>query len=102
MPTPTNFWPPYMGSTFCTDQEKAELHTYIEHENYDEILEKNPELFVHPQNMRPDRCNNWHFKLPEPEVNVTPAINEAENQLNEDEIAGLDQSEYNLGTLDSD
>ena len=48
MPTPTNFWPPYMGSTFCTDQEKAELHTYIEHENYDEILEKNPELFVHP------------------------------------------------------
>ena len=39
MPTPTNFWPPYMGTTFCTDEEKAQLHTYIDQENYDEILD---------------------------------------------------------------
>ena len=90
MPTPTNFWPPYMGTTFCTDQEKAELHTYIEHENYDKTLERNPELFVHPMDMRPDRCNNWHFKLPEPEVEAAAVVNEAENELNEDEIAGID------------
>ena len=52
--------------------------------------------------MRPDRCNNWHFKLPEPEVEAAAVVNEAENELNEDEIAGIDQSEYNLGSLESD
>ena len=52
--------------------------------------------------MRPDRCNNWHFKLPEPEVFTPEEVKEAENELNEDEIAGMDRSEYNLGTMESD
>ena len=52
--------------------------------------------------MRPDRCNNWHFKLPDPEVVTPEEVKEAENELNEDEIAGMDRSEYNLGTMESD
>ena len=59
-------------------------------------------MFVHPMNMRPERCLNWHFKMPEASVDAAEATPEANNDLNEDEAAGLDKSEYNLGTLESE
>lgn len=65
MPTPTNYWPPYMGTEFIPENEKAEKHAnnLISPENYNRILAENPELYVHPQHMTPDRCQNMHFKL---------------------------------------
>ena len=64
MPTPTNFWPPYMGTEFISQHEKAEKHpNLISPEDYNRILEENPELYVHPDYMTADRCNNMHFKL---------------------------------------
>lgn len=50
MPTPTNFWPPYMGSEFIPEHEKAEKHAnnLISPDDYNRILAENPELYVHP------------------------------------------------------
>ena len=40
--------------------------------------------------------------MPEASVDAAEATPEANNDLNEDEAAGLDKSEYNLGTLESE
>lgn len=63
MPTPTNFWPPYMGTEFIPEHEKAEKHNLINPGNYEHVLAENPELYVHPLHMTPERCNNLHFRL---------------------------------------
>ena len=64
MPTPTNYWPPYMGTEFISPHEKAEKHpNLISPEDYNRIIEENPDLYVHPDYMTADRCNNMHFKL---------------------------------------
>ena len=49
-PTPTNFWPPYIGNEFIPDSEKEEriCTSTIKLEDYDRVLEENPELHVHP------------------------------------------------------
>ena len=61
--TPTNFWPPYMGTEFIAPEEKQEKHNLISPEQYDRICEENPELYVHPLHMKPGRTNNMHFRL---------------------------------------
>ena len=50
MPTPTNFWPPYMGTEFIPEHEKAEKHSsnLISPDQYENILAQNPDLYVHP------------------------------------------------------
>ena len=64
MPTPTNFWPPYMGTEFIPEHEKAEKHqNLISPDDYERVVDENPELFVHPQHLRQDRCENMHFKM---------------------------------------
>ena len=48
-PTPTNFWPPYIGPDFIPESEKSELHpNLIDPAQYDKVLADNPELMVHP------------------------------------------------------
>ena len=68
-PTPTNFWPPYIGPEFIPEAEKAELHAnnLIPPEAYDQILVDNPELHVHPLRLKEGRCENAHFRMEEPE-----------------------------------
>ena len=66
--TPTNYWPPFMSDQCVPDDEP--LHedlNLMTPERYESILAENPELYVHPSNMKPERCNSMHFKLPEPE-----------------------------------
>ena len=63
MPTPTNFWPPYMGTEFIPEHEKAEKHNLISKGDYEQVLAENPELYVHPEHMTAERCNNLHFRL---------------------------------------
>ena len=63
MPTPTNFWPPYMGTEFIPEHEKAEKHNLINPEDYSRVLAENPELLVHPSHMTPERHENMHFKF---------------------------------------
>ena len=66
-PTPTNFWPPYIGPDFIPPEEKAEKHpNVISPADYERILAENPELHVHPERLTPERCENPHFKLPPP------------------------------------
>lgn len=36
-------------------------------ERYEKTLADNPELYVHPQHMTPERCKSMHWKLPEAE-----------------------------------
>lgn len=61
--TPTNFWPPYMGTEFIAPEEKKEKHNLMSPEEYDRICEQNPEIYVHPLHMKPGRTNNMHFRL---------------------------------------
>ena len=66
-PTPTNFWPPYVGPVCIPENEKAERHArnVISPEDYERILAEEPGLHVHPLYMRADRCENNHFKMKE-------------------------------------
>jgi len=55
-----------MGGTVIPDDAPTDEYNLITPDRYEESLEQNPELYVHPQHMKPDRCENMHFKLPEP------------------------------------
>ena len=82
--TPTNFWPPYMGTEFIPPNERAERgDTFIDPKRYEEIVSGNSELLVHPNYFTKDRFNNAHFK-PESGVDETKS------------------SAYNLHTMQSD
>lgn len=64
--TPTNFWPPPMGPTFITEEEKANFaKNTINASDYERILAQNPELHCHPAHLRPGITNiNTHFVCP--------------------------------------
>lgn len=78
MPTPTNFWPPYMGSEFIPETIVGNDLNLITPERYDQILNENPELYVHPLHLTPDRCLNMHFRVEEPEADTAPLASIAE------------------------
>ena len=62
--TPTNFWPPHMGTQFIPEEEKNAKQTLISPQDYDRITSENPELYVHPQSLKPGMSSrNLHFKL---------------------------------------
>mgnify|MGYP003894804335 CR=1 FL=1 len=84
-PTPTNFWPPYMGQEFIPPNEVSEKHNLISPADYDRICAENPGIYVHPQHLKPGRLNNMHFKL------------EAET-----DGAADPPSQYNVETMQSD
>lgn len=44
----------------------------ISPDEYDRILEENPELHVHPLRLSPSRCDNPHFKMDNPAEEVKP------------------------------
>ena len=75
-PTPTNFWPPYIGPEFISEAEKAQLHAnnLIPPETYDQIIYENPELQVHPLHLKEGRCENANFKMEEPEPIVVAPV----------------------------
>jgi len=80
-PTPTNFWPPFMGPDYIPASEKdSRPDNMINPDSYDRILRDNPEMFVHPQRMTLDRCENAHFKLEEPEVQPIEAVKDVDAQ----------------------
>ena len=63
-PTPTNFWPPFMGKEVVSASEKAKFHpNLIRQEDYDRVIAENPELNVHPLHMKPGMLNNNHFVI---------------------------------------
>ena len=67
-PTPTNFWPPLIGTEFIPEAEKQEKHPdVITPEAYERILSENPELMVHPLRLTEARCENLHFRMNDPE-----------------------------------
>ena len=65
VPTPTNFWPPYIGPKFIPDRVVGDHPNLIPQERYREVINENTELLVHPHFMTPDRCSNMHYKLPD-------------------------------------
>ncbi len=84
--TPTNFWPPHMGTEFIPENEVSEKHTdLISPDAYEAIIKENPELYVHPERLTPDMNRNRDFKLEGHEGgNMTQS------------------SAYNLGTMQSE
>ena len=61
---------------------------------YERILKDNPEMFVHPLRMKPERCENAHFKLEEPEVKPDEVV-----EAREEQDSG---NEYDLGSMASE
>lgn len=52
-----------MGTEFIPEHEKAEKHpNLISPDEYEHVINENPELFVHPLHMTPERCLNMHFR----------------------------------------
>ena len=73
--SPTNFWPPFIGTEFIPEHDPdADDRNVITPEHYEQIIAENHELYVHPDRMKPERCESMyknygmHFKLSEPET----------------------------------
>ena len=68
--TPTNFWPPYVGTEFIPPGQEAPLKM-IPHKEYEQVLKENPELYWHPDYITSPDCNSRDFKYQE-QYEVTP------------------------------
>ena len=95
-PTPTNFWPPYVGPVCIPPEDKdSRPDNVINPDAYERILKDNPEMFVHPLRMKPERCENAHFKLEEPEAKPHEVVEVREEEQDS-------ANEYDLGSMASE
>jgi len=62
--TPTNFWPPHVGTIFEPEEGKQSLK-FMEEAEYKNALQENPDLPWHPDFMTSPACPNRDFTYQE-------------------------------------
>ena len=65
--TPTKFWPPTFGSDFLLNPEDKSHVNMIRPEDYEQILDHNPQLIRHPEYLSEKHLNSRDFYYPKKE-----------------------------------